>query len=510
MRLTAALAAFVCLAQSVVHAQLSADTLQKVPEWANALVIVDYQGMLASPFAQREGWDRLPPQETLGTALPYLKNTHRVIQASHLEPAGFRSHRDLLLVQGGPFAPLAELAKKEKAAEETIASQAALLTPRNSYIVSLSPKELAVMSPANRQDTSRWIRFAQDNKKPVLPSYLEQAAAAMNDGYHLVIAVDLHDSIDPVLLKRFLQHTPLLKGKTISHDVLVKALASSKGIRIGVRFDQGIQATLAADFNENIQGVGTVLPMLVMASLNDMGGELEEFPVASVVVEDKRFLISNKLSVTGLRKLLQLIPPVSGPVLAPRDVAFKGVPADNLVATNQKYFKNIRDAANEAHLKADEKNDMILAAQGYEKAATRIDQLPVGNVDEELVKFSTSASSKLRAIADVLRTAVLESNAVEGGRKKQVTVIPPYTYGYILGPWNPSNPGDPLSPQGLYYRPLMTPPQYNVRTNNSEIQAKLNVILTDALKKRMELWRQLSDESANLKKMMAIKHKAEF
>jgi hypothetical protein len=290
----------------------------------------------------------------------------------------------------------------------------------------------------------------------------------------------------------------------------VKVLASSRGIRIGVRFDQSIQATLAADFNENIQGVATILPMLVMASLNDMGGEMEEFPAATAVVEDKRFLISNKLSITGLRKLLQLIPPVSGPVLAPRDVAFKGIPADNVVATNQKYFKNIRDAANEAHLKADEKNDMVLAAQCYEKAATRIDQLPVGNVDEELVKFSTSASSKMRAIADVLRTAVLECNAAEGGRKKQVTVIPPYTYGYILGPWNPNNPGDPFSPQGLYYRPLMTPPQVNVRTNNSEVQAKLNLIITDALKKRMELWRQLSDESANLKKMLSIKHKADF
>ncbi|MFO0811923.1 MAG: hypothetical protein U0796_01810 [Gemmatales bacterium] len=495
---------------TTLHAQLPADALHKVPDWANALLIVDYQGILASPFAQREGWDRLPPQETLGSSLPFLKNTIRVIQASNLEPGTFRSQRDLLLVQGGPFAALTELAKQEKAAEEMLGNVSVLLTPKNSYIVSMNKNELAVLSPANRQDTSRWLRFAQDNKTPVLPSYLEQASGAMNDGYHLVIAIDLHDTVDPPLVRKFLQSTPLLKGKTVNIDALVKVLTSSRGVRIGVRFDQGIQATFAADFSENIQGVSSVLPMLVLHTLNVMGADLEEFPANGAVAEDKRFLISSKLTISGLRKLLQLMPPVSGPVLAPRDVAFKGVPADNVVHSNQKYFKNIRDLANDAHLKADEKNDMVLAAQGYEKAASRIDQLPVGNIDESLVKFSTFTSSRLRAISDALRTAVLETNAVEGGRRKDVTVIPGYQYGYILGPWNPRNPGDPTAPQGLYYYPLMTPPTVNVRTNDADIQRKQNIIITDALKKRLELWRQFSDESANLRKQLTIRYKVEF
>lgn len=494
----------------LIQAYQPDDALKKVPDWANALVMMNYQNILASPFAQREGWDKLAPMESLGTNLPYLKNTQSVIQAAHLEPGTLRSQRDLILVQGGPFPPMPELAKQEKGEEETLVDSPAILTPKNVFIISLSPNELAVCSPAHRQDTARWLRFAQSNKTLALSSYLQQAATAMNDGYHIVIALDMHEAIDPHLVRRFITHSPLLKGKTVDKEALVKVLTSSKGIRIGIRFDQTIKATLAADFSENIKDVANILPGLVLSALEDMGGELEEFPANTATIEEKHFLVSSTLTVKGLRKLLALVPPVSGQVLAPRDVALKGVPANTPLEANQKYFKTIRELANDANTSAEQKNDMILAAQAYERAAARIDQLAVGGIDEELVKFSTTASSKLRAIADALRSSVLEAIAVESGRKSSVTVTPGGYIGYSIGPWNPQFPGNPNYPSGAFYRPLIVPPQTTVRTNDAEIQAKQAEVLAVGAKKRLEIWRQLSDESANLRKKMSIKYKTDF
>jgi hypothetical protein len=493
-----------------VGAQELKESLRKLPDWVNALVIMDYQNVLASPLAQREGWDKLSPMEAFGCSLPYLRNTKTVVQAAHLEPGTLRSQRDIVLVKGGPFATLTELAKQEKGVEETIGGNSAILTGKNAFIVSLSPTQLAVTSPAHRQDTARWLRFASANREPVLSSYLVQAADAMKDGYHIVIALDLHDAIDPHLVRRYLQHTPLLKDKNVDREALVKVLSGSRGIRIGIRFDQAITANLAADFSDNIQGVAATLPALVMGSLDNMGGELEEFPLAKAQIQEKSFLISTSLSVKGLRQLLRLVPSVSGPVLAPRDVAFKGIPVDNQVANNQAYFRNIRDLANDAHNAAEKKNDMIAAAKGYERAARQIDQLPVAGIDEDLVRFSTTASSRLRAIADALREVVLEATAVEGGRRSHVEVIPGTYLGYNLGPWNPSNPGDPFSPGGLWIRPMITPPTFNVITNDNEIQAKQQVILARGAKRRLELWRQLSDESANLRKKLSIKYRVDF
>lgn len=484
------------------------DVMNKLPDWANALVVVDFKGILASPLAQREGWDKLPASETLGTSLPYLKNTHTAWLAAHLEPGTLRSQNDLVIIRGGPFPQVKELVKLEKGMEEQIGSVPAILTSRNAYILALSDSELAVNSPANRQNTSRWLQFNRNNQSPVIANYLQQAAAALKDGYHIVISIDLHDAIDPHLVRRFIAQSPLLKDKKVNVEALVKVLTSSRGIRIGVRFDQTIKATLAGDFSENISEVSNVLPGLVLSALEEMGGELEEFPAASAVIENKSFLITNTISSQALRKVMRLVTPFSGAVLAPRDVPIKG--RDQLVQNSQKYFKQMRDLANEANSVAERRNDMILAAQRYDKAARLIDQLPVGGVDEELVAFSTTMSSRLRAIADALRSAILEANAIAGGKRRDVQIIPGTYMGYTLGPWNPDNPGDPFSPGGLWYRPMFTPPTVNVQTNYPEIYARQLEVLAVGAKKRLELWRQLSDETANMRKKMSLKHNADF
>lgn len=490
-------------------AQPPANLVNKVPDWTNALVVVDLKNILASPIAQKEAWDKLSPTEILSGPLPYPKNTDIALLAAHLEPGSLRNQRDLSIISGGPLPTQAELAKMEKGAEETIAGTSAVLTSKNAYIVSLSPKQLAVISPANRQETSRWIRFAQGNNNPALSSYLQQAYSSIQEGYHIIVAIDLHDAIDPHLAKRFLSASPLLKGKDINIDNLVKVLASSRGIRIGIRFDQTIKATLAGDFSENIKPFATILPALVLSTLDDMGGGLEEFPAGSATIQDKSFQISTTLTVKGLRTVMNLIPPVSGTVLAGKEPV-KGLPADNDVAGYQRYFKTIREIANDAHNNADKKNDMVLAAQGYDKAASRIDQLAVAGIDDELVKYSTFVSSKLRSIADVLRNCVLEATVIQSGRKVNVQVIPGFYTGYNLGPWNPQNPGDPYSPGGLWIRPTFTPPTYAVRTNDAELQAKQAEVIARGAKQRLEIWRQLTDETANLRKKLSIKYKVDF
>ena len=375
--------------------------LNKIPDWTNALTVVDFKNILASPIAQREGWDKLPPADLLGGSVPYPRNTELAMLASHLEPGSLRSQRDLALVVGGPFSPIKELAKAENGYEETVAGISTVLSPKNAYLFNLEPKVFAIASPAHRQDTARWIRATQNNPTVTISNYLQQAYSSIGEGYHIVVSIDLQDAINPVLAKRFLMQSPLLKNKKVDVDALSKVLASSRGIRIGVRFDQTIKATLAADFNDNIKAFANILPALVLSSLDDMGGEMEEFPAASATVQDKTFLITSTLSMKGLRRVLSLVPPVNGPVLVQRDPGIKAKPGDDTAPANQRYFKAIREAANDAHASADQKNDMIQAAQGYEKAAARIDQLAVANIDEELVKFSTFASSKLRAIADV-------------------------------------------------------------------------------------------------------------
>nr|HMP16854.1 hypothetical protein [Gemmatales bacterium] len=279
MRKICCVLTLIIIQASQVYSQFPQESLTRLPDWANALVIMDYQGILSSPIAQREGWDRVSPMEAIGSSLPCMRNTKYVIQGAKMEAGGLRSQRDIVLLQGGPFPTIEELMKQEKGIEETIANVRGLQTGKNAYLFSFSEKELAVCSPANRQEAARWLRFAQSNKQAVLSPYLVQASEAMKDGYHVVIALDLSDAMDQHLVRRFLQHTPILKSKQVDMDALVRVLTGSRGIRVGIRFDKTIQASLAADFSEEVQGFSSVLPSLVISSLNNLGGELYDFPV---------------------------------------------------------------------------------------------------------------------------------------------------------------------------------------------------------------------------------------
>src|SRR4029079_4803208 len=222
--------------QPAVRAQTPQDLLLKTPDWANALVIVDLKGLLASPLAQREGWHNKPMLETLGGALPFPKGSDAALLAAHLEPGTLQSSADVALILGGELPTMEQLAKQEQGVLDNLAGAPAVQSNKNTYFVSLHPNTLAVFAPAHRQDAARWVRFAQQNKSSAVSGYLTQASNALKDGYHIVVALDLTDTVDPNLARKFLSKARALKGKDV--DALVKVLSSVRGVRIGVRVDQ--------------------------------------------------------------------------------------------------------------------------------------------------------------------------------------------------------------------------------------------------------------------------------
>ncbi len=491
------------------------DLLMKVPDQTNALVLIDLKTLYASPLAQREGWSRKHHLDILGGSFPFPPRAESALLAAHLQPGSLKSTWDLGLVRGGQQPTMAELAKRDQGVEENLAGAPSVLTGKNSFFVGIAPQILATYSPAHRQDVARWIRFAQKNSSPVISPYLTQAAADIKNGYHVVVALDMADSVDPNVARKFLAQSPILKGKNIDIDALVRVLSSARGIRIGIRVDQLIRATLAGDFGEEIKPFAEVLPQLVLKALDDMGADLDEFSPAAAAIQDKNFLISTQLSIKGFRNVMQLVSPVMTSIAMEKEPApapeAKAPPIDPKSATSKRYFSMLIQYANEAHNTAEKKNDFIRAAMAYEKAASQIDKLSVINVDEELITYSNSLSSKLRSIADALRASVLEAVALENEKTANVQVVPGgYITGYTIGPWNPSFPGDPRYPQGVWARPWITPPQYNVQTNEAQVQGKQAEALSKGAKKRLELWRLVTNETSAIRKKMAAKYQLEF
>jgi hypothetical protein len=494
------------------------DLIAKVPDQANALVAIDLKGLHASPLAQRENWGQKHQLDILSGSLPFPASAELALLASHLEPGTLRSTWTLGMVRGNQQLNLADLAKQERGETQTLADVSAVFTGKNSIFIGLDPKTLAVVSPANRQDAARWVRFAQKNTTPAVSSYLQQGIADLKSGYHIVVALDLGDAVDLALTKRFISQSPLVKGKKVDQDALARVLAGARGIRIGIRVEQNIRATLAGDFSEDIQPFAAVLPGLMLKALDDMGADLDEFPAAAATIDKKTFLITAQLSNKGLQQILSMIPPVTAPMVAkgaPKPAVAPAPkaqpPADDQALASKRFFDSVNRLSNDAHSSAEKKQDYIRAAQAYEKAATQIDNLSVANVDEELMGFATLVSSRLRSIAEALRGAILEATALENEKQTNARLVHPGgLVGGTIGYWNPSFPNDPRYPQGIFFQPYVIPPQYNVQTNEPQVQAKQAEILAKGARKRLDLWRQLQTDVTLIKRKMTTKYKMDF
>jgi hypothetical protein len=198
---------------------------------------------------------------------------------------------------------------------------------------------------------------------------------------------------------------------------------------------------------------------------------------------------------------------------APRNPA-KDAPAPAVAmdpaSVNKRYFDRAYQIATEAHTNADKRSDFMRAVSLYEKAAAQIDKLPVANVDQELLAYAQATSMKLRDIADSLRASYHEANQLEGQKRYNVQVVPGgFLGGFTIGPWNWYNPGDPTSPRAAIY-PYITPDQYRVQSNEQVVQGRQKEILQKGLKARSDIWRQFTDETGALRKVLSVKFNTAF
>src|SRR5262249_47842572 len=133
-----------------------------------------------------------------------------------------------------------ELAAREGGSHDEIAGRLSVLSPRNVYFIALSASELAVVYPADRQYTARWLRSAMASKSPRLTPYLRKAADAAGANT-VTIAVDLEDVIDRNLLRISLRASPSVASqKDLDVGLLAGFLAQVKGMTFTAKVGEEI------------------------------------------------------------------------------------------------------------------------------------------------------------------------------------------------------------------------------------------------------------------------------
>ena len=141
------------------------ELLRRVPDSANAIILIDVERMLMSPIAMKEKWrDKANTSER--ETLHFPINSVRYMLASKLNAvANFEDLWDVALIESIDPVSLPYLSKMEGGYLESLEGQQVAYSPRNAFFVSLTPKIVGVSFPANRQDLGRWSAVAQTSRE---------------------------------------------------------------------------------------------------------------------------------------------------------------------------------------------------------------------------------------------------------------------------------------------------------------------------------------------------------
>jgi hypothetical protein len=464
--------------------------LRRVPDSANAIILIDAERMLMSPIAMREKWrDRANTPEA-GT-IHFPVNAERYMLAAKLDfVSNFEDIWDVGLIEATSDVSLPYLSKMEGGYLEKVEGHEVAYSPRNAFFVSFEPTILGVSFPANRQDLARWLRALKRRGEPLVSDYLRDAVKLAHGREHIVAAFDLGDLFTSRLIRDLLHHAESLAGKQVDLDALTRVLTSVKGVTLTMEAAERLNGKLQIDFAESPSPLKGVAKALIFEVLENQGMMLPEIREWALIVEAKALVLQGRMTTKGLRKLTDLIPiPVQTLDLSKAESKARGgepatgsaspSPAQDKVVRSKNYFQHISLLLEQ--LRTDLKDPVMspkIAQRIVDKAATEVDRLPVLNVDEELIAYGTGVSESLRNMRNLSVNAGLDMSY------RQATMAGNQGYGY-----------------GGFYGGTSLSLGTSVTRKQETAVLKSNELAVITM---------LQEKTAEMRKKMTLKHQVEF
>jgi len=485
------------------------DLLKRVPEQANSLLLVDVQAIHASPLALRKNWAKKHQQDYLAGVSRLPPNANKVVVAASFNPSTLDHGWKIGLVELQQDIDMSKVAQAEAGTLDKVAGQAVVLSPRNAYYLRVAPKIKGMMHPANRQELARWVRFSNRNSTVVLSPYLKQAAARVGAATPIVMALDLTDILDPEGVRDRLKTSKALAklSKGMGLDQLAELLSSLKGMTVAMTLEDGINGEIRLDFAQPVDVLSAVAMPLVLEALARMGAAIDDLEHWSGQASGKALVLKGKLSERGARELLSpfLSPtvtaenrsPYASKALVKPGVDPKPEPqGDPAAVASQRYFRSIVTLLTD--VRREKATTFQQVAFWVNQYAQKIDELPMLNVDEELLKYGASVSSTLRAMANLSQTTSMR-NAALSSQKQNVLVDTggAVNYGYRYGYRG--------SAGYQYYVPNL-----NYVNNHGAIHNMMASGTASEVTIRTQTWANIDQATTDVRRKMVQKYQVEF
>ena len=474
-----------------VHAETPATSMEWIPADANAVAIVDVKSLFQTPFALRENLRQKMTDAFVNHELSVPPESKRVIFASQLGLSSqFQSEWDLGVIKFAQTPSFAAIARREGGQLDTLAGQSAIRLAHGTTAVELAPGVILGTTEQNRQVVSRWVATAKKTAGPQAAPYLVQAVGQISAASPLVLALDLSECVTVPAARAFLATQEPLKNKIAVQADLAELLASVQGAMLACRFGDRREGTLRVDFGKPAADAKPYAKDLLGAVLNEVGAGLDDFDNWSAEVTGTSVTWTGEISTVGLRQIVSLIAPGSGH----RDLSVEETspsaatsPQTIKATTSQKYFRSVKGLIDELHQTLNKTRDNH--AVWFERYARKIDDLPIKDIDKDLLTFGGNVSNSFRYQAQAKRMAGVRAGVREAQPNYQTNS------GY--------NSVGPYGTYGTYSWSTTV----RVEPERGQIRTEENAAATQV---RISEWKQIEDGMVQVRRVLTERDNVEF
>lgn len=379
-----------------------AEMLRRLPSTSNAIAVIDVKAMCNSAIGKKNHWrDR---REVLTDGASYLpRNVDMIVMASTIDMADFTNSWTLAVVDMARDVTAAELVKNERGTKDQVSGRDVVWTPRNAYLIPLKSRLVAQWAPANRQNLANWLKLEKQSTVTKLTPFLDRATNEIGRASQAVVAFDLEDALLPALIKEHLKVSQAVPSNA-NLDALSRTLASIKGFKLAVTADEDVKGTLTIEFGESVESLAKFAKPLLLETLTAIGAEIEDLPKWDAVTAGNLVVLKGNMSPGFSSRILSLFDLPTG-IDEPGDAGTSPgaaatdpkTGARSAVAASKRYYQSIRTILDD--LKAQKATSQKGLGTWYGRYARKIDQLPVLDVDPDLLSFSQQLSEALRRVA---------------------------------------------------------------------------------------------------------------
>jgi len=469
-----------------------ADLIKRVPGEMNTVAVINVREINKSPRAVRESWKEQRDAEYLAGALAVPSWVTVVVIGAEIHPGDLSHGRSIELIPVQNSASSTTIAKRENGIVQTVDDLTLVLSPKRGYFGFPAAGIVGISSTMARQEFARWVRGARKPEKPAISQYLQDAVAANKDA-HVIVAIDLKDSLDPTAVRSAIQLSGVVP-KESEVDSLVNIFNTTRGLILTCKIEEQTKAELRFEFGIPMADFLPAMLRLWPKALAAAGLHIDELKTASAKADGNSIVFTTDLSDTALRRMLSIVSAPGGDSLDSESSPKLSSPKDaaNLSAS-LRYYKAVNSTLDDLKAQGDAKSkNYSRSALFFDNYAARIEKLGIAEVDSLLVQYGNSVASKLRAMAGSLRGLQVQLDAYEN--YKVTTSVTsgggPYfgRRGFGLG-----GGGDVA-----------------LSTNVQELSTKQAELVAKLEPERAKIWGVLESDRSSIRKEMLDKYKIDF